>query len=80
MVYKAMYYDQRVLDVGSVEQFLAKYYKPERYGGRGKDYADALLASYKAEMKSTGFTYISRHDSKTGDVVSLYQEDIQHGN
>jgi hypothetical protein len=62
----------RVNDVDTVAEFLARYYKPERYTGRGEEYAAGLLASYQANYDRDGFTFISRHDSKTGEIVALF--------
>jgi hypothetical protein len=62
----------RVNDCGNVADFLAKYYKTDRYTGRGEEYAAGLLASYQANYDRDGFTFISRHDSKTGEIVALF--------
>lgn len=37
----------KVGDVNNLEEFCQKYYKRERYEGRGKDYANACLESHK---------------------------------
>ena len=55
-----------------IADFLAKYYKPDRYTGRGDEYANALLKSHEKDFKSRGFDMISHHDSVTGKVVSYY--------
>lgn len=62
----------RVADVASVEDFLARYYRPERYTGRGEQYATGLLASYRRELNERGHVFISRHDSVTARVVSYF--------
>lgn len=56
----------------SVTDFLARYYKPERYTGRGAEYAAVMLASHEMDYKSDGYTIISKFDSVTGDVVSYW--------
>jgi hypothetical protein len=56
----------------SVTDFLDKYYRPDRYRGRGAEYAAALLASYEREMAADGWTFISHHDNVTGEIVSYY--------
>lgn len=56
----------------SVQDFLARYYKAERYTGRGEEYAQGLLASYQKEFETEGYVFISRHDSNTGKSVSFY--------
>lgn len=53
----------------SVEAFLDRYYKPERFRGRGEEYAAALLASHEADFEKYGYDIISRHDSMTGQLV-----------
>lgn len=61
------------VEAKSVVDFLDRYYKPERYTGRGEEYAAALLASYEEEVRRDGYTLISRHDSVTGKVVSYFE-------
>lgn len=56
----------------SVADFLAKYYKQERYTGRGESYAKCLLESYEREFKMLGYTHISKHDSATGSNVAYF--------
>lgn len=55
-----------------VSDFLARYYKPDRYTGRGDDYASMLLASYESDFRDRGVIMISHHDSVTGVIVSYY--------
>jgi hypothetical protein len=56
--------------VNSTADFLAHYYKPDRYRGRGQQYADSLLNSYEQEVKENGYTFISHHDSANGRLVA----------
>lgn len=56
----------------SVEDFLERYYKPDRYHGRGEEYAAVLLASHQADFEQHGYDIISHHDSVTGQVVAFY--------
>ena len=56
----------------SVADFLERFYKPRRYGGRGEEYAASLLQSYETEFGRNGYCFISRHDSVTGDYVSYF--------
>lgn len=62
----------RVVDVNSLEDFCAKYYKHDRFAGRGKEYVDAILEGNRKFLKEDGYTIISHHDSVTGRVVSYY--------
>lgn len=55
----------------SVSDFLDRYYRRERYTGRGAEYASGLLASYEKDFSEEGICWISHHDSVTGDVVSF---------
>lgn len=61
----------------SVADFLARYYKPDRYILRTKatgwsdTYASELLASYEADFTEKGWVIISHHDSMTGNIVAL---------
>ena len=60
----------------SVEDFLNKYYKRDRYTGRGPEYAACLLASYKKDFEDDGFCMTSHHDSNTGEVVAFYGKEV----
>lgn len=60
------------VEAESVADFLAHYYKPERYTGRGEDYAACLLASHEQDFTNEGYDFISHHDSITGRTVSFY--------
>ena len=60
------------VEADSVADFLARYYKPERYTGRGEDYAACLLASHKRHLAEEGYDFIIHHDSITGRIVSFY--------
>jgi len=61
----------------SLEDFLQRYYKTDRYTGRGEDYAESLRQSYRETLSKDGVCIISHHDSKTGEVVAYYQDDRQ---
>lgn len=60
------------VEAKSISDFLARYYKPERYNGRGEDYASCLLASHEEHLAEEGYDFITHHDSITGRVVSFY--------
>jgi len=53
-------------DVKTVGQFLEKYYRRDRYRGRGEEYAAGLLKSHQAHFEKYGYDLISRHDSNQG--------------
>lgn len=55
----------------SVEDFLARYYKPDRYHGRGEEYAVILLASHQHDFEQDGYDVISNFDSVTGQFVAF---------
>jgi len=61
-----------VKDVRTIEEFLTRYYKQDRYTGRGEAYAKELLNDYKESFAKEGFIIISRHDSSTGSTVSFF--------
>lgn len=72
--------EDAVTDVNSVTEFLARYYKPDRYHGRDREtpgYSAGLLASHEADYQRHGFDIISRHDSVTGKVVAYFGPGIQ---
>lgn len=56
----------------SVADFLERYYKPDRYHGRGEEYAVVLLASHEADFACDGFDIISHYDSTTGQYVAYF--------
>ena len=63
----------------SVEDFLDKYYKHDRYKGRngliwGNDYSNPILKTAINDFLEYGWCIISKHDSNTGRVVSFYGE------
>lgn len=62
----------RVTDVSTIEEFMAKYYRHDRYKGRGSEYAAVLLASHTKTLEEYGVDWISHHDSNTGGIVSFY--------
>lgn len=65
-------YQQYEMPAADVADFLARYYKADRYTGRGDDYAAALLQSYEERFEADGFVIISHHDSRSGEIVSYY--------
>ena len=67
-----LFKSNRVTDVKTVAEFLDRYYRPDRYTGRGEEYAAVLLKSHEEEFNESGVDWISKHDSLTGSVVSFY--------
>ena len=64
--------DCKVTDVNSVTEFLDRYYRKDRYTGRGEEYAAVVLASHKKMFELWGMDWIARHESVTGGVVAFY--------
>lgn len=60
-----------VSDVTSLNEFLDKYYKHDRFRGRGKEYENAIIESCKKELQEDGIVIISKHESITGTVVAF---------
>ncbi|MBU8901709.1 MAG: hypothetical protein KOO69_03130 [Victivallales bacterium] len=60
----------------SVQNFLDRYYKHDRYKGRGEEYSAHLLASYEREFAERGFCTISLHDNVIGKHISFYGKDF----
>lgn len=60
------------VEASSIEDFLEKYYKRERYQARGAEYAAVVLAWHKKRFEEYGYDIISRHESVTGQVVSYF--------
>lgn len=53
----------------SVKDFCERYYKHDRYEGRGPLYTLAVLLCQESALESEGYCLISRHDSVTGKNV-----------
>lgn len=64
--------DCKVTDVKTVAEFLDRYYRKDRYTGRGEEYAAVLLKSHEDDFKEWGVDWISKHESLTGEVVAFY--------
>lgn len=58
-------------DITTVEEFVRKYYKPNRFldNFKGSGYEECLLASYKKDCNEYGEVFITRHDSITGEDI-----------
>lgn len=67
----------RVTDVKTVAEFLDRYYRKDRYTGRGTEYAAVLLESHEADFDKFGVDWISQHDSNTSEVVSFYGCEVE---
>ena len=61
-----------VVDADGIEDFLLRYTKHSRHYGRGEEYAQTRIESYKQDFEKYGFVFIPHHSSKTGEVVSYY--------
>lgn len=53
-------------DCKTVEEFLDKYYKHDRFWGRGEEYAGCLISSHQHDVLDYGYDLISRHDCVLG--------------
>lgn len=56
----------------SLEEFCNTYYKKNRYSDRGVDYVLSCLESHVEHLDKYGYTFITSHDSVTGEIVSYY--------
>lgn len=56
----------------SLKDFCDLYHRRGAYHDRGEEYMQVDYESHKADMERDGFTFIPRHDSTTGHVVSYY--------
>lgn len=76
MILKEKFKAHQVHDCRDIADFLSKYYKQDRYTGRGGDYAATLLKSHMEDLVKNGYDIISHHDSVTGKIVAFFQEGI----
>jgi hypothetical protein len=56
----------------SLEDFLKRYTKRDRHEARGSEYVEVRIASHAEHLNKHGYTFITHHDSVTGDDVSFY--------
>lgn len=71
------------VEAKNLDDFLNRYYKPDRYKGQdndnwgdlipvGKKYSDVVRESHQQDLDLYGIDWISSHDSVTGRIVSWY--------
>lgn len=65
-------FKQYKVEADSVEDFLNKYTKSNRHQSRGIEYVKARIDSHKKDLNRYGYTFITHHDSVTGETVSYY--------
>lgn len=65
-------YRKYEVEADSVEDFLNKYTKPSRNEQRCADYQEARVKSHTGDLNKYGYTFITHHDSVTGECVSYY--------
>ena len=70
------YDDYWPVDTVNAESFLDKCYKPDRFRGRGEEYAKTLIRSYEDELERNGFAIISHHDSLSGRTAVMLAPEI----
>lgn len=63
---------QYQVSAASVEDFLERYGKPQKYHLQGEEYKAILVIYHKESIGQFGFTMLSPHDSVTGKTVSYY--------
>ena len=56
----------------SVEDFCNRFYRMDRFAGRGEEYKAIVLASQREDLAKNGFCCISCHDSCTGLSVAWF--------
>lgn len=64
-----MPFDSYQVPASSVSDFIDRYYKPSRIYTDVPDYEKTLKDSHSRDFERDGFDIISKHDSKTGEVV-----------
>lgn len=56
----------------SLGDFLKRYTKRDRHEARGAEYVKFRIESHIKELNNNGYTFITRHDSVTSEIVSYY--------
>jgi hypothetical protein len=67
--------DSIITDCKDVEEFAYKYRKPDRFTGRGEDYAKCIMESHERDLKERGYTSISQHDNLTGKFITYVEKE-----
>lgn len=62
------------VEASNLEEFLQQYTKPRDHEERGQEYVKARIKSHQEDINKFGFTFITHHASKTGEVVSWYPD------
>jgi len=70
-----MTYRQYQASATQVADFLAQFYKPERYTERGDGYAASLLERCEQEFGKQGYCFISHQDSVTRKLAAYFGPD-----
>lgn len=60
------------VEAKSIEDFLQKYTKHKQHYSRGKEYAQIRIEAHQDYINKYGFTFITHHDSVTGEIVAYY--------
>ena len=68
---------RKIVRCATTEEFLDTYYKPDRFRGRGEEYAQCLIDSHEKDFQKYGYDLISKHDSVMGISVWRYPEGMQ---
>ena len=63
---------ESVRDCANVEEFAYKYRKADRFLQRGESYVMAVLESHHQDIKTKGYTLISKYDNVTGELIAYY--------
>lgn len=76
MDYLDLYSKYEVKECSTLEEFLTKYRRVDRFTGRdgkewGLDYSKKIINSHHKELLLFGITWISPFESNTGTVVSF---------
>lgn len=61
------------VEASSLKEFLQRYTKHKQHEGRGQEYVKARIESHNKDLEKYGYTFITHHDSVTGEIVSYYK-------
>lgn len=62
------------VEADNLEQFLEMYTQYRAHGARGADYVKARIESHREDLRRFGYTFITQHDSTTGEIVAYYPQ------
>lgn len=75
---KTAFKKYQVGDCKTHDEFMNKYYKHDRYKGKGEEVVKHILEHHRSDFLKDGLDWISKHDSTIGQIVSFYTNTCEY--